>query len=120
MSAAFGDLQSVREACGRERPDVPEIAQARATRLSRTSCSSPDAQLVYVLGPEFDEYEGDAVWEDVRLGARHPASFERVAIVTDARRARPATKLFSVLLPGKACAFALGELEAAERWASQA
>ena len=76
-------------------------------------------RLVYVLGPEFDEYEGDAIWEDVRLGARHPASFERVAIVTDARWARPATKLFSVLLPGKARAFGLGELEAAKRWAAQ-
>src|SRR4051794_39599959 len=75
-------------------------------------------RLVYVLGPEFDEYEGDAVWEDVRLGARHPASFERVAIVSDARWARPATKLFSVLLPGKARAFGLTELEAAKHWAA--
>ena len=42
-------------------------------------------RLVYVLGPEFDDYEGEAVWEDLKLGARHPASFERVAVVTDAR-----------------------------------
>ena len=42
-------------------------------------------RLVYVLGHEFDEYEGEAVWKDIKLGARHPASFERMAIVTDAR-----------------------------------
>ena len=27
-------------------------------------------RLVYVLGPEFDEYEEDAVWEDLKLGVR--------------------------------------------------
>src|SRR3982751_2529224 len=65
------------------------------------------ARIVYVLGPEFDEYEDDAVWEDLKLGARHPASFERVAIVSDAHWAPPATKLLSALWPGKARAFRL-------------
>ena len=75
-------------------------------------------RLVYVLGPEFDEYEGEAVWEDLKLGARHPASFERIAIVTDARWAAPAIKIFSVLWPGQARAFPLSELEAAKQWAA--
>lgn len=75
-------------------------------------------RLVYVLGPEFDEYEGDAVWEDLKLGARHPASFERMAIVTDARWVKPAVKVFSALWPGQARAFALAELDAAKRWAA--
>jgi hypothetical protein len=76
-------------------------------------------RLVYVLGPEFDEYEGEAVWEDLKLGARHPASFERIAIVTDAGWAAPAIKVFSVLLPGRARAFPLAELEAAKLWADE-
>ena len=75
-------------------------------------------RLVYVLGPEFDDYEGDAVWEDLKLGARHPASFERIAIVTDAAWAGPAVKIFSVLWPGQARRFPLTELEAAKRWAA--
>ena len=75
-------------------------------------------RLVYVLGPEFDEYEGEAVWEDLKLGARHPASFERIAIVTDARWAAPAIKIFSVLWPGQARAFPLSELDAAKQWAA--
>jgi hypothetical protein len=74
-------------------------------------------RLVYVLGPEFDEYEGEAVWEDLKLGARHPASFERIAVVSDSRWVAPAMKLFSVLFPGQARAFPLAELEAAKRWA---
>jgi hypothetical protein len=75
-------------------------------------------RLVYVLGSEFDEYESDAVWEDIKLGARHPASFERIAVVTDARWARPAMKLFSVMWPGRARAFPLAELAAAKAWAA--
>ena len=59
-------------------------------------------RLVYVLGPKFDEYEGEAVWEDLKLGVRNPTSFERMAIVTDARWAGPAVKIFSVLWPGQA------------------
>ncbi len=76
-------------------------------------------RLVFVLGPEFDDYEGDAVWEDLKLGASHPASFERIAIVTDARWAGLTIKVFSVLLPGKARAFRLADLEAAKRWAAE-
>ena len=75
-------------------------------------------RLVYVLGPEFDDYEKEAVWEDLKLGVQHPASFERVAIVTNARWAGPAIKVFSVLWPGQARAFPLSELESAKRWAA--
>lgn len=76
------------------------------------------ARLVYVLGHDFDEYEGGAMWEDAKLGARHPASFERIALVTDAGWVRPAIKVFSALWPGQARAFPLAELEAAKRWAA--
>ena len=76
-------------------------------------------RLVYVLGPEFDDYEGEAVWEDLKLGARHPVAFERVAVVTDARWAGPAVKAFSVLLPGQARAFRLADLASAKRWAAE-
>jgi SpoIIAA-like len=76
-------------------------------------------RLVYLIGHDFDEYEGGAVWEDLKLGIHHPASMERAAIVTDARWARPAVKLFSVLWPGQARAFPLAELDAAKRWAAE-
>jgi hypothetical protein len=41
-----------------------------------------------------------------------------MAIVTDAKWAGPAVKIFSVLWPGQARAFGLAELEAAKRWAA--
>ena len=77
-------------------------------------------RLVYVLGPDFDEYEGEAVWEDLKLGLRHPRSFERMAIVTDVRGAGPAIRTFSALWPGKSRAFPVAELEAAKAWAAAA
>ena len=76
-------------------------------------------RLVYVLGHEFDDYEGEAVWEDLKLGAHHPTSFERIAIVTDARWVGPAVKVFSLLLPGQSRAFPLAQLESAKRWAAE-
>ena len=90
---------------------VPEIDKAIAEHGK--------VRLVYLLGPEFDDYEGEAVWEGLKLGGRHPASFERVAVVTNARWAAPAIKMFSVLLPGQARAFPLAELESAKRWAAE-
>jgi hypothetical protein len=42
-----------------------------------------------------------------------------MAIVTSARWAGPAIKLFSVLWPGQARAFPLSELESAKRWAAE-
>lgn len=89
---------------------VPAINQAIAEHGK--------VRLVYVLGERFDEYEGEAVWEDLKLGARNPMSFERIAIVTNARWAAPAVRLFSVLWPGQARAFSLSELDDAKRWAA--
>ena len=75
-------------------------------------------RMVYVLGPEFDEYEGDAVWEDMKLGAKRARSFERIAVVSDARWVRPAVRVLSVLWPGQARAFRLDALEDAKAWAA--
>ena len=75
-------------------------------------------RLVYVLGPEFDEYEREAVWEDLKLGARHASSFERIAVVTDAPWVGPAMRVFSILLPGQARAFPLVQREVATQWAA--
>jgi hypothetical protein len=86
--------------------------------IDKAIAESGKVRLVYVLGHEFDEYEGEAVWEDLKLGASRPASFARIAVVTDAGWARPALKIFSVLWPGQARAFRLSELEPAKKWAA--
>ena len=76
-------------------------------------------RLLYELGPGFDEYEGGAMLEDAKLGAAHPFSFERCALVTDARWAGPALRVFSALWPGVFRAFPLAEREAAKAWLAE-
>ena len=99
--------------------DVKEedYANVLVPAIERAIAEHGKVRIVYVLGPEFDEYEGDAAWEDLKLGVHHPASFERMAIVTDARWAGPAVKVFSIVWPGQARKFPLAELESAKRWA---
>jgi SpoIIAA-like len=90
-----------------------------ATAVEAAIAEHDKIRLVYLIGHDFDDYEGGAVWEDLKLGVHHPASMERAAIVTDARWARPAVKLLGVLWPGQVRAFSLGELDAAKRWATE-
>lgn len=76
-------------------------------------------RLVYVLGQEFEKYDEDAVKEDLKLGLSHPASFERIALVTNVGWAKPAMRAFSVLVPGQARAFRVAQLEEAKAWAAE-
>ena len=98
--------------------EANDYAQVLVPAIERAIAERGKVRLLYLLGPDFDEYEGDAVWADFKLGMSHPASFERIAVVTDARWARPAIALFSVLWPGQARAFPRAEIEAAKAWAA--
>lgn len=84
-----------------------EIAEGRKVRL------------LYVLGPEARDVEGDAIKADTGFRARHASSFERVAVVSDEDWIRPALRALSALLPGKAKGFRLGELSAAKAWLAE-
>ena len=75
-------------------------------------------RLVYVLGPDFDEYEGEAAWEDLKLGARHASSFERIAVVTDKEWVTHTVHALGWLVPGDVEVFGLDELEKAKQWAA--
>lgn len=48
--------------------------------------------------------------------ARHASAFERVAIVADESWVKPAMKAWSIVMPGKARAFAVHDLPAARTW----
>ena len=73
-------------------------------------------RLLYLLGPEAREVEGDAMKADTGFRARHATSFERVAVVSDEDWVRPAVRALSMLLPGQARAFPVHELDAAKAW----
>ena len=75
-------------------------------------------RLVYELGPDYEGFEAGGVWQDLRLGTSHFASFERVALVTDVDWIRRATKAFGFLMPGEIKDFGLGDRADAARWAA--
>jgi hypothetical protein len=85
-----------------------EIAAGRAIRM------------LYLLGPELREYEGDALADEVKFAARHAGSYERVAVVSDQDWLRPALRVLSALVPGQLRAFPLGELPQAKEWVAGA
>jgi hypothetical protein len=73
-------------------------------------------RLLYLLGVEAREVEGDAMRADTGFRARHASSFDRVAVVSDEDWMRPALSALSMLLPGKAKAFRVRELADAKAW----
>ncbi len=76
-------------------------------------------RLLYLLGPALREYEGDAVLEDMKFGARHPTAYERVAVVSDEDWLRPALRVLSMLVPGQLRGFPVVELNAAKSWVGE-
>ena len=73
-------------------------------------------RILYHLGPEFEGFTAGAMWDDVKVGLGHLASWERAAIVTDHEWLAGATRLFALALPCPVKVFANDELEAAKRW----
>ena len=81
-----------------------EVAAGRAIRM------------LYVLGPDMREYEGDALAEELKFAARHATSYERVAVVSDQDWLRPALRVLSALVPGQLRAFPVAQLDEAKSW----
>ena len=76
-------------------------------------------RLLYLLGPEAREVEGDAMTADTGFRARFATSFERVAVVSDESWMRPAMRALWFLLPGKAKAFPVAQLADAKAWLAE-
>jgi hypothetical protein len=72
-------------------------------------------RLLYVLDDEHDFTVG-ALWEDEKLFDRHPLSFEKIALVTNAKGVRGLVRTFGWMIPGDVRLFATGELEQAKGW----
>lgn len=99
--------------------DDDDVEKVLAPALRQWVADRGKVRLLYVLGVRLHEYEGDAVSENAKFLARHPTSFERVAVVSDEGWLAPAIKALSLLLPGEAKAFPVRELTAAKRWLAE-
>lgn len=84
--------------------------------LAELIAAGEKIRLLYLVGPRASEVEGDAMTADLDYRARHATSFERVAVVSNEDWMRPALRVLSVLLPGKARAFPVHQLPEAKTW----
>jgi hypothetical protein len=90
-----------------------------APTLDRALADGGKLRLVYELGAGYEGFESGGVWQDLRLGASHLNSFERMALVTDVDWMRHAANVLGFLMPGEIKVFPLVEREAAVAWAAE-
>lgn len=73
-------------------------------------------RFLYHLGEAFTGFEWAAAWDDTRLGLRHLAGWERMAVVTDVDWIGGAIRFFGLAMPGHVRVFHNSEFEDARRW----
>jgi hypothetical protein len=74
------------------------------------------ARVLYHFGPDFEEFDGDALWDDAKVGMKHLTDFEKIAVVTDKKWIRRAIKAFGWLMPGEVKLYANDQLDEAKEW----
>lgn len=75
-------------------------------------------RLLYQLGPDFIGFTAQAMWDDAKVGMRHLAAFERIAVVSDIEWIVGAVKLFSFIIPSLVRTFGNGGFSEAKAWIS--
>lgn len=71
---------------------------------------------LYVLGPAFSGFTAEAMWDDAKIGMKHLASYEKVAVVSDVNWVVNAMKIFSFIIPCPVKTFGNDELSEAKAW----
>jgi hypothetical protein len=99
--------------------DDDDCEDVVAPVLRQQIASGHKLRLLYLLGPQLSDYDGDAAQEEFKFAARHSTAYERVAIVTDESWLRPALRLISVLVPGKIRGFPVVDLADARTWVAE-
>jgi hypothetical protein len=77
-----------------------------------------EVRALIVLGPEFERFEGGAMWDDARLGLRK-IGWKRLAVVTDHGQIRSLINTFKFMIPGKVKTFELSQLDEAKAWVAE-
>lgn len=72
--------------------------------------------VLYVLGPAFTGFAAEAMWDDAKIGMKHLASYEKVAVVSDVNWLVNAMRIFSFIIPCQIKTFGNDELSEAKAW----
>ena len=76
-------------------------------------------RFLYYLGEDFSGFEAAAMWDDTKLGLKHLAGWERMALVSEVEWIRAAVKIFALAIPGHVRVFHNRELAEATRWVTE-
>jgi len=76
----------------------------------------PRLSLIYHLGERFTGFAAAAMWDDAKIGLKHPTAWDRVAVVTDVDWIRNATKAFGFVMPCHVRTFGNDRLAEARAW----
>jgi hypothetical protein len=99
--------------------DDDDFEDVVAPVLRQQIAAGRKLRLLYLLGPQLREYEGDAAQEQLKFAARHITAYERVCVVSDESWLGPALRILSVLVPGTIRGFPIADLDAAKRWVAE-
>ena len=76
-------------------------------------------RFLYHLGESFSGFEAAAMWDDTKLGLKHLAGWEKMALVSDVDWVRAAVKIFGLAIPGQVRVFHNRELAQATLWVAE-
>jgi len=76
-------------------------------------------RVLYHLGEEFEGVDLGAMWDDTKIGLKHPLSWHRVAVVTDTGWVRKLSLGFGLFLFGHLKVFPNSELAQATAWLTE-
>jgi len=68
------------------------------------------------LAVDFDGWQWQAVWDDLKTGMRHRHAIGKIALVTDQSLLRPVSKLFGLFIDGEIKAFNADQHGQAVQW----
>ena len=79
----------------------------------------PKVRFLYQLGDGFSGFEAAAMWDDTKLGLKHLAGWEKMAVVSDVEWIRAAIRIFALAIPGHVRVFHNSEFAQAKQWVSE-
>ncbi len=87
--------------------------------IEETLSNYEKIRCLYVFGEEYDGFEGEAMWDDAKVGMKHITKFEKIGVVSDIKWIRRSIKAFGFLMPGEVKLFHNDELGEAKAWVAE-
>lgn len=76
-------------------------------------------RLLYQLGPDFESYDLEAMWDDTKVGMEHITHWEKIAVVTDEKWVVRSVKAFGFMIPGEVKVYSNAKFDTAMKWVAE-